>query len=83
MFLYQFIHPPKTFIIHEKIVKAIFSQLDKTIQNNQSGTINIVFLDNENIKLLNNTYRKQNKTTDVLSFHYYDDFSELEKEETA
>jgi ssRNA-specific RNase YbeY (16S rRNA maturation enzyme) len=32
---------------------------------------------------LNNDYRQKDSVTDVLSFHYYEDFSDLEVEETA
>jgi ssRNA-specific RNase YbeY (16S rRNA maturation enzyme) len=32
---------------------------------------------------LNNIYRKKNKETDVLSFHYFEDFSPLKKDEIA
>jgi rRNA maturation RNase YbeY len=32
---------------------------------------------------LNNNYRKKNKETDVLSFHYFEDFSTLKKDEIA
>jgi rRNA maturation RNase YbeY len=32
---------------------------------------------------LNKEYRNIDKTTDVLSFHYYDNFSELSNEDIA
>jgi ssRNA-specific RNase YbeY (16S rRNA maturation enzyme) len=32
---------------------------------------------------LNNDYRKKDYITDVLSFHYFDDFSDLDKDEIA
>jgi ssRNA-specific RNase YbeY (16S rRNA maturation enzyme) len=32
---------------------------------------------------LNKDYRNIDKNTDVLSFHYYDDFSELKKDDIA
>jgi ssRNA-specific RNase YbeY (16S rRNA maturation enzyme) len=40
-------------------------------------------LDAESIKNLNNNYRKINKVTDVLSFHYFDDFSNLKNNDIA
>ncbi|MBT5491534.1 hypothetical protein HOK00_04415 [bacterium] len=32
---------------------------------------------------MNNNYRKINKATDVLSFHYFDDFSSLNDDDIA
>jgi probable rRNA maturation factor len=45
--------------------------------------INIVFLDDNSIKNLNKKYRNIDSSTDVLSFHYFDDFSTLNKDEIA
>jgi ssRNA-specific RNase YbeY (16S rRNA maturation enzyme) len=42
-----------------------------------------VFLDDVSIKNLNNKYRKINQTTDVLSFHYFEDFTQLKAKDTA
>ncbi|MDP3380799.1 MAG: rRNA maturation RNAse YbeY [bacterium] len=42
-----------------------------------------MFLDDDSIKNLNNNYRKIDKSTDVLSFHYYDDFTDLNDEDIA
>ncbi|MFC1798016.1 rRNA maturation RNAse YbeY [Patescibacteria group bacterium] len=43
----------------------------------------MVFLDPDSIQKLNNNYRKIDKTTDVLSFHYFEDFSELSNDDIA
>jgi len=83
MFSFQVINPPKSFIIKEKIIKSIFSELEKTDKQEQNGTLNIVFLEDSEIQKLNKDHRNIDKTTDVLSFHYYDDFSWLKDEETA
>jgi ssRNA-specific RNase YbeY (16S rRNA maturation enzyme) len=40
-------------------------------------------MDNDSIKILNKNYRNIDKTTDVLSFHYFDDFSDLKKDDIA
>jgi rRNA maturation RNase YbeY len=32
---------------------------------------------------LNNTYRQKDYVTDVLSFHYFEDFSQLKANDTA
>jgi probable rRNA maturation factor len=42
-----------------------------------------VFVDDDSIQKLNKDYRHMDKVTDVLSFHYYDDFSELVPEDIA
>jgi ssRNA-specific RNase YbeY (16S rRNA maturation enzyme) len=42
-----------------------------------------VFLDDISIKNLNKMYRNVDSTTDVLSFHYFDDFSFLSKNDIA
>jgi len=42
-----------------------------------------VFLDDDSIKNLNKNYRNIDKTTDVLSFHYFDDFSNLLDDDVA
>ena len=83
MFSFQVINPPKSFIIKEKIIKSIFSELEKTDKQEQNGTLNIVFLEDSEIQKLNKDHRNIDKTTDVLSFHYYDDFSLLKDEEIA
>jgi ssRNA-specific RNase YbeY (16S rRNA maturation enzyme) len=40
-----------------------------------------VFLDDDSIKNLNKKYRNIDSSTDVLSFHYFTDFSPLLKKE--
>ena len=54
--------------------KAVFNTLvyegfDKNCE------VSVTFVDNEEIKRLNNEYRNKNRETDVLSFPMYDDFS--------
>ena len=49
----------------------------------QKWTLNIVFVDKDSIQKLNNTYRKTDKITDVLSFTYHDDFTKLNNEDIA
>lgn len=82
MFHYEIISSP-CFPISESIVSKIFSTINKKIGISQQGTLNIVFVSAEEIKNLNKKYRNKNKETDVLSFHYYEDFSKLEKQEIA
>lgn len=42
----------------------------------QNGILNIALLSDEEIQVLNRDHRGIDSTTDVLSFHYYDDFSD-------
>lgn len=82
MFNYNFINNPK-FKLDENIIKEIFKNTEKIIFKKQKWTLNIVFLTPIEIQNLNKVYRNIDKTTDVLSFHYFDDFSNLKKEDTA
>lgn len=74
MFRYQIIQAP-TFSLDKNTIDKIFISMHKYVDKYQNGTINIVFVDDESIKNLNKTYRKKDAVTDVLSFHYLDDFS--------
>ena len=61
----------------------IFENISNNISIIQKGTLNIVFMDDDSIQKLNKNYRNIDKTTDVLSFHYYDDFSELNSDDIS
>lgn len=78
MFNYSIINSPE-FTIDEKLVKTIFKEVSLFDIKIQKGTLNIVFVDESEIKKLNNTYRKINKVTDVLSFNYFFDFENCKK----
>jgi len=82
MFHYKIINKPNI-NIKTKTIDNIFKTIFNIIDKKQNGTLNIIFLDNDGIKNLNKNYRKIDKTTDVLSFHYYDDFSNIKKEEIS
>lgn len=82
MFNYNFVNKP-SFQFNENILKNIFETIWKIIKKNQSGNLNIVFLEDEQIKILNKNYRWFDKTTDVLSFHYFDDFLNFEENQTV
>ncbi|HBA45385.1 TPA: hypothetical protein DCZ31_05530 [Patescibacteria group bacterium] len=43
----------------------------------------MVFVDDTKIKELNKNYRNKNEVTDVLSFHYFEDFTLLKQREIA
>lgn len=76
MFAYQFIQKPN-FEIHTDTVDSIFKYISKYISQPQFGVVNIVFVSPQEIQNLNTQYRKKESLTDVLSFHYHDDFSGL------
>ena len=82
MFNYNLIKLPN-FDINKKYVDKIFKIIQNKVNTPQNWTINLIFLDNKSIQKLNNKHRKINKPTDVLSFHYYDNFNNLEKDEIA
>lgn len=82
MFYYKMIYTP-SFEVNKKTIDSIFKIIFNNIKNKQNWTLNLVFLDNKSIKKLNNKYRKINSTTDVLSFHYFENFKNLKKTEIA
>lgn len=82
MFKYNLIHIPYL-DINTKSIDYIFNIVSKVVLKKQKWILNIVFLDPDSIQKLNNDYRNINKTTDVLSFHYFDDFSSLSDEDLA
>lgn len=83
MFSYQLLYHPDSFIIDEDRILSIFEHISRVVDVEQRGILNIAFLSDEEIQSLNATYRWIDKTTDVLSFHYFDDFSGLADDEVA
>jgi probable rRNA maturation factor len=55
----------------------------KEVDMPQNGTLNIAFLTDSEIQELNKSYRGKDKSTDVLSFHYFDDFTDVSSDEVA
>ena len=82
MFNYNLTTQP-SFDVKNTTIDYIFNIVSKIVWVEQNWTLNIVFLDPDGIQNLNNKYRKIDKTTDVLSFHYFEDFSNLKKEDIA
>ena len=82
MFQYTLLSSP-SFSMDETVVQSIFKTIGNTLQESQNGTLNIVFVNDEEIQYLNKTYREKDSVTDVLSFHYFEDFSDLEKDDIA
>ena len=50
--------------IAQKVIKID----DLNFKKNNFYALNLVFVDDKNIKKINKQYRKKNKTTDVLTF---------------
>lgn len=72
-----------SFWVDVKIIDEVAKVISKTVKKTQKWTLNLVFVDANSIKNLNNVYRKKNYVTDVLSFHYFDEFSDLKKSDVA
>lgn len=82
MFKYNLTSTP-SFTINRKTIDNILNIISKIVVKKQNWILNIVFLDSLSIKKLNKEYRKIDKTTDVLSFHYFEDFTSLKKGDIA
>lgn len=82
MFQYNLISKP-SFQVEKKHIDNIFKSIDNIENSDQYGTINIVFLDDDSIQNLNKNYRKIDKTTDVLSFNYFNEFTDLKSDDIA
>lgn len=82
MFLYSLNNKPN-FSINTKTIDEIFNNISNNIDIQQKWTLNIVFMDDDSIQNLNKNYRNIDKATDVLSFHYFEDFSQLNNDDIA
>ena len=60
------------FVLKNKIKKIFISALNILNISYTNFVVNINFLDEQEIKKLNNDFRNINKETDVLSFPYYE-----------
>lgn len=83
MFSPHLINTPTWFELQKELVDIIFDVIGKEVPIIQSGTVNIAFITDEAIRELNAEYRGIDKVTDVLSFHYFEDFAWLTTENIA
>ncbi len=85
MFSYQILNHPDSFTIDEARVSQIFSLVSEVlpVEYFQNGILNIAFLSDDEIQTLNREHRGIDKSTDVLSFHYFDDCSAVASDEVA
>jgi len=82
MFSLEIVHKPN-FQLSQNTLDSILKSISKSIDIAQTWVLNIVFLDPLGIQNLNKNYRNIDKPTDVLSFHYYYDFSTLKNDDIA
>lgn len=82
MFKLNFITNP-SFEVDKKILDKIRKNISQNVENTQKWILNIVFVSDEEIQKLNKDYRQKDYVTDVLSFHYFEDFSLLKNNEVA
>jgi len=72
-----------SFLFSQNTLDDIVRVISEYIEKEQNWVLNIVFLDPLGIQNLNKNYRNIDSVTDVLSFHYYDNFWDLEKNDIA
>ena len=82
MFNYNLTSKPN-FKVNKKAIDNIFEIICDNVNIPQKWTLNLIFLDNNGIQKLNKKYRKHDKTTDVLSFNYYNNFEDLNVSDIA
>ena len=74
---------PHEFALDTARITAICEHIASFVDIPQAGILNIAFLPDTEIQALNKAYRGIDTSTDVLSFHYFEDFSSVESTETA
>jgi len=83
MFKYKLFNKPRDIKINKDVLGDILVTTLELVKIPQNGILNIIFEDDKNIKSLNKEYRKIDSATDVLSFHYFDDFTWIKKTDIA
>lgn len=83
MFTFSIINTPISFSLDTEKVWEIFEQVSREVPLPQNGSINIACITDEEMQILNREYRWIDATTDVLSFHYFDEFSSVKSDEVA
>jgi len=70
------------FELKSEILLTITESLGQLLEPH-FGIISVMVIDDARMQDLNTTYRKIEKTTDVLSFHYFEDFTDGKPDEVA
>ncbi len=69
--------------ILDQVTSEIVHSLSQIISRPQNGIIQVSFISDDRIRELNAAYRQIDRTTDVLSFHYFEDFTHTGASEVA
>ncbi len=83
MFSHTFITVPPRSTYRQARVDEIFLRVSEAVSKPQKWVINISFVDDSEMQKYNKNYRGKDATTDVLSFHYFDDFSACDDDEVV
>jgi len=83
MFSFSLISLPDSFSVDPERVQEIIALVDQEVNIPQRGMVHLAFLMDDEIRALNHQYRGKDTTTDVLSFHYFEDFSALSDADIA
>lgn len=63
--------------LQQNILDDIAKYCFEIVPFSQNGIVTIAFVEPESIQKLNKDHRKTGAVTDVLSFHYHDNFTKL------
>lgn len=83
MFSFQILNHPEKFTLDASRIQTIFERVNEMVDIPQRGILDIAFLSDAEIQVLNRDHRGIDKTTDVLSFHYFEDFSDVADDDIA
>jgi len=83
MFSFQILNHPEKFTLDASRIQMIFERVDEMVDIPQRWILDIAFLSDAEIQALNRDHRGIDKTTDVLSFHYFEDFSDVAEDDIA
>ena len=83
MFQLQIITPPSSFQIDEDRIRDIAQSVSEVVPDVQQGIVHIAFLPDDEVQVLNREHRGIDANTDVLSFHYYEEFSDITETDVA
>jgi ssRNA-specific RNase YbeY (16S rRNA maturation enzyme) len=83
MFAPIIVNHPASFTLDTSHIDEIFQLISSSVDRDEQGIVNIAFLSDSEIQSLNCKHRGIDSTTDVLSFHYFDDFSLVSRDDIA
>ncbi len=81
MFSYDLIIIPPGSPYRQARFAEIFRLIAEEVNMPQKWVLNISFVDDDQMRKYNQEYRRKDSTTDVLSFHYFEDFSVCQEDE--